>query len=170
MRLEQHITNLCRSAYHQLHKIYHVRKSLTHNATKTLVHAFVTSHIDYRYCNSLLFGTPKHLLDHLQRVLNMAARLVTGSPRSSHITPVLQELHWLLVSHRIQLKIAQLIFKAFYGLAPLYVTDLLTPYTPTRSLRSAGKNLLVVPSYHLKSFVCCAINMEWSTWWNPQHF
>ncbi len=99
-------------------------------------------------------------------MLNTAAQLVTSSPRSSHITPVLQELHWLLVSHRIQFKIALLTFKAFYGLAPVYVTDLLTPYTPTRSLRSAGKNLLVVPSYRLKSFgarsFVCVVPSIWN--------
>ncbi len=159
MRLEQHITNLCRSAYHQLHNIYRIRKYLTDNAAKSLVHAFVTSRIDY--CNSLLFGTLKHLLDRLQRVLNTAARLVTGSPRSSHITPVLQELSWLPVSHGKQFKLALLTFKAFYGLASVYVTHLLTAYTPTRSLRSAGKNLLVVPAYCLtpfatRSFACAA--------------
>ncbi len=164
MRLEQHITNLCRSAYHQLHNIYRIRKYLTDNATKSLVHAFVTSCIDY--CNSVLFGTPKYLLDRLQRVLNKAARLVTGSSRSSHITPVLPELHWLSVSHRIQFKFTLLTFKAFYGLAPMYMTDLLTPYTLTRSLRSAGKNLLVVPSYRLKSFAARSFACAAPSIWN----
>ncbi len=80
MRYKQHITNLCESACLRVHKIYRIRKFLTDNATKSLVHAFVTSRTDY--CKSLLFGTLEHLLDRLQRVLNTAAWLVTGSPRS----------------------------------------------------------------------------------------
>ena len=31
------------------------------------------------------------------------------------------------------------------NMAPSYITELLTPYTPTRSLRSSDKSLLVVP-------------------------
>jgi hypothetical protein len=150
MRLDKHITNVCKSAYHQLHNIYRIRKYLTDKATKSLVHAFITSRLDY--CNGLLYGTPKHLLDRLQRVQNTAARLITGTARSSHITPILCELHWLPVSHRINYKIALLTFKALHDLAPVYLKELLTPYAPTRSLRSARKNLLEVPAYHLKAY------------------
>ena len=41
-------------------------------------------------------------------------------------------------------------FKALNGLAPPYLADLLKPYTPTRSLRSADRLLLVVPKSRLK--------------------
>ena len=43
-------------------------------STKILVHAFVTSHLDY--CNSLFYGLPQSQYDRLQRVLNAAARVV----------------------------------------------------------------------------------------------
>ncbi len=164
MRLEQHITNICKSAYHQLHNIYRIRKYLTKDATKSVVHAFITSRLDY--CNSLLYGTPSCLLNRLQRVQNTAARLITGTPRSSHITPVLRELHWLPVTHRIIFKVALLTYKAQHGLAPLYLSELLTPYTPSRSLRSGNKNLLTVPSYKLKSYggrsFTCVAPMIWN--------
>lgn len=159
MRMEQHITNICKSAYYQLHNIYRIKKYLSEHAIKSVVHAFITSRLDY--CNSLLYGTPGCLLDRLQRVQNTAARLITGTSRSSHITPVLRELHWLPVTHRIIFKVALLTFKAQHGLAPLYLSELLTPYIPSRSLRSSTKNLLTVPSYKLKayggrSFTCVA--------------
>ena len=159
MRMEQHITNICKSAYYQLHNIYRIKKYLSEHAIKSVVHAFITSRLDY--CNSLLYGTPGCLLDRLQWVQNTAARLITGTSRSSHITPVLRELHWLPVTHRIIFKVALLTFKAQHGLAPLYLSELLTPYIPSRSLRSSTKNLLTVPSYKLKayggrSFTCVA--------------
>ena len=164
MRLEQHITNICKSAYHQLHNIYRIRKYLTKDATKSVVHAFITSRLDY--CNSLLYGTPSCLLNRLQRVQNTAARLITGTPRSSHITPVLRELHWLPVTHRIIFKVALLTYKAQHGLAPQYLSELLTPYTPSRSLMSGNKNLLTVPSYKLKSYggrsFTCVASMIWN--------
>ncbi len=40
---------------------------------------------------------------------------------SDHITPVLQQIHWLPVTYRIQFKILVLVFKARHGLAPSYV-------------------------------------------------
>jgi len=41
-------------------------------STETLVHAFVTSRVDY--CNTVLAGTLMSFTDRLQRVLNAAAR------------------------------------------------------------------------------------------------
>jgi len=46
---------------------------------KTLVHAFITSRVDY--CNAVLAGSPKSTTDILQRVLNAAARLVTNTDK-----------------------------------------------------------------------------------------
>ncbi len=53
-----------------------------------------------------------------------------------HITPILQSLHWLPIKFRISYKIVLLTYKALNGLAPAYLTSLLSRYNPTRSLRS----------------------------------
>ena len=50
-------------------------------------------------------------LDRLQRVQNTLARVVNGTPRRDHITPVLAGLHWLHVRARIKLKVATLVYK-----------------------------------------------------------
>ena len=43
------------------------------------------------------------------------------------------------------------VFKVLYGLGPLYLSELLEPYIPSRNLRSTKKNLLVAPQYNLKT-------------------
>ena len=164
MNFEKHVTNICKCAYFQLHNIYRIRKYLTVNATKSLVHAFITSRLDY--CNGLLYGIPNYLIDRLQRIQNAAARLITGTPRSSHITPVLRELHWLPVPQRIRFKLALLTFKAINGLSPTYLSELLTEYSPSRTLRSASNHLLVVPPYKLKRYGGRAFFQVAPTIWN----
>ena len=93
MTLVPFINNACKSAFFQLYNIRRIRKYLTTDTSKTLVHAMITCRIDY--CNSLLCGLPDNSLNKLQRVQNAAARLITGTAKFSHITPVLRSLHWL---------------------------------------------------------------------------
>ena len=81
-----------------------------------IVNAFVTSCLDY--CDSLYCGLPKRELDKLQRVQKCAARLVSGIRRSDHITPVMKDLHWLLIGARIDFKILLLTFKDLNDLTP----------------------------------------------------
>ena len=54
-----HVGKVCSKAFRGLYNIRQIRKFLSMESTKTLVHAFVTSHLDY--CNSLLF--PDYIAD-----------------------------------------------------------------------------------------------------------
>ena len=76
----------------QFHLIRQIRKFLSPESMKTLVHVFVTSHLDY--CNSLLFGIPKYQTDCLQKVVNDAAWLIFRIPKFDHISSNLSHLHW----------------------------------------------------------------------------
>lgn len=165
-KMELHIKQICSSAFFQLYKIGKIRSHLTKPALERLVHALITSKLDY--CNSLLYGLPQSQIQHLQRVQNTAARLITGSRKHEHITPVLKTLHWLPVTQRIKYKIFLLTFKCLHGLAPIYLQELIVPYQPTRCLRSSGSNLLSVPksksksSYHDRAFAIAAPAL-WNT-------
>ena len=68
----------------------------------TLVQAFIISKLDY--CNSLLTGLPKYLVKRFQGVENAGARLVSGSKKYEHISPVLHQLHWLPVEKKNHFK------------------------------------------------------------------
>ena len=114
-----------------------------------IIHAFVSSRLDY--CNSLFTCLNKKELTRLQYVQNSAARLLTSTNRKSHITPVLKSLHWLPIVYRVQFKILVLTFWALHGQAPFYITELIKPYSPARSLRSSEQNLLMVPQTCFKT-------------------
>ena len=65
-----------------------------------LVSAFILSRLDY--CNSVLAGLPRCTNEPLQRVLNAAARLVLNLRPRDHVTPALQQLHWLPIDYTVQ--------------------------------------------------------------------
>jgi len=71
-----------------------------------LVMSIVITRIDY--CNSVIAGLPVCTLAPLQRVQNAAAGLVLNLDRRSHISPALQQLHWLPVKYRVTFKNATL--------------------------------------------------------------
>ena len=98
-----------------------VRRSLSMDTARTLVHAFISSRLDY--CNSLMFGTTYLVKRKLQAIQNAAARLVTGLGRHEHITPALIDLHWLLVRQRIDYKITLLVYKCLRGSTSQYLTE-----------------------------------------------
>ena len=133
--MQQHIKNTCRAAAFGISKIGKIRKFLNKQSTERLVHAFVTSHLDY--CNSLYSGLPNSTLVPLQHVQNTAARLVTKSRKHEHITPILISLHWLPIVSRVKFKILLLVFKIKHGFAPNYLSNLLKPMIPSRRLRSS---------------------------------
>lgn len=143
MNMDKHINTVCRSGYMQLRQIGHIRKYLTTDATKSLVNSLVTSRLDY--CNALLNGVPKTILGRLQTLQNTAARIITRTSRYEHINPVLKELHWIPVYHRVEFKVLMLTYKALNDQSPSYIKEMLEIYHPARSLRSQNTNQLVVP-------------------------
>ncbi len=104
MTMKPHINNVCKSGYYHLRNISRIRKCLTKDSCVTLVHAFVTSRLDY--CNTLLVGLPDCDINELQLLQNCYTR------KFDHITPVLFNLHWLRVKECISFKILLLTYKA----------------------------------------------------------
>ena len=142
---------ICRSAYCELRRISTIRHYLSPEATKVLVSAFVLSKLDY--CNSLLIGSPDYLLEKLQKVQNSAARLVFRAKGRDHVKPLLQSLHWLPITARIEYKIASLCHSFFSNTAPSYLSALLSVYVPSRDLRSSTDvRILRIPHVKTKTF------------------
>ena len=75
--MHEHVTLVCRAAYYHLKNIHYLKAFLTQESLVTVVHAFVTSRIDY--CNSLLYGVSDYNINRLKRIQNSAARIVTNT-------------------------------------------------------------------------------------------
>ena len=142
LSMHKFISHTTQSCYLHLRRISYIRKFLSVEATTKLVTALILSRLDY--CNALLSGLPSSSIRSLQRIQNSAARLILKKKKSDHITPLLHSLHWLPVSQRIQYKLLMLCYKSINSLAPLYLSDCLQLYTPSRTLRSTSDTAISV--------------------------
>ena len=140
LSFQSHVNHITKTAFFHLRNIARLRPTLSQPAAETLIHAFITSRLDY--CNSLLYGATDKVLKKLQYVQNSAARLLTRTRSRDHITPVLHDLHWLPIKSRIDYKILITTYKSLNNQAPQYLCDLVKRHVPSRSLRSENAKLL----------------------------
>jgi len=121
LSLDAYAAAVCRSGYYQLRQLRPITRSLSVEAAKSLVQAFISSRLDY--CSAILYTSPDRLMRHLQSLQNAAARLITGASWRDHIIPILRPLHWLPVWRHVDFKIAVLVFQCLTGQAPGYLTE-----------------------------------------------
>ena len=115
MSFDKQVSETCKACYFHIRVLRHIRASLTTEASKTIAAAIVGSRLD------------------------------SESLWSCHITPVLFDLHWLPVRHRITFKIATVTFGILQFQQPTYLASLIPKYVPARALRSASVLSICVP-------------------------
>ena len=127
LALEKQVTSVSAKCFFQLRQLRRVRRSLDRDIAATLVHAFVTSRLDYG--NALLVNTTKIWTDKLQRVLNAAPRVITGTRKfNSGLSHILHhDLHWLDVHQHVIFKLCMTVNKCLHGLATKYLAELCVP-------------------------------------------
>ncbi len=86
LSFEIHISHVTKTAFFHLRNIAKLRNMLSVSDAEKLVHAFMTSRLDY--CNALLGGCPASSINKLQIVQHAAARVLTRSRKYDHITPI----------------------------------------------------------------------------------
>jgi hypothetical protein len=141
-----HVNKLCSSLYLTIKQVASIRNRLDYDTSKLLMQILVSSRMDYG--NSQLAGTAKCHTNKIQRIQNMACRVIFKLRKYDHISGYLQQLHWLKVEERIVYKLALLVFKCMHGLAPEYLTDLIS-FSHGRQLRSSMRNKLPVAKCRL---------------------
>ncbi|XP_051980605.1 uncharacterized protein LOC127641781 [Xyrauchen texanus] len=158
------INAVVRSSFFQLRQIAKLKPLLSFKDLETFIHAFISSRLDYS--NALYMGLNHSSLYRLQLVQNAAARLLTGAKKREHISPVLASLHGLPVHYRIHFKIFLFVYKDLNGVAPSYLSELLSYQQTPRSLRSSDKFLLQIPRSRLNFKVDRAFSVAGPRLWN----
>ena len=169
LSFRQHVANVCRLCYLEIRRVSSVRHLLSDGTTKTLLCAFVLSRLDY--CNAPLAGSPKDLIEKLQKVQNHASRLVFRCSKFDHVTPLLHSLHWLPVHMRIDNKISSLCFKVLESTEPSYLSDLLhypppPPPLPRQLRSSSDDRFFCVPHVRTESYGQRSFAYQGANTWN----
>ena len=116
LEMDKHINHITSHCYKILKDIGRIRKCLTQNHLERLVHAVISSRLDY--CNCLFMNLNRENIFKIQKVQNAAARLVLGRRRRDSAKQALKQLHWLNIDARVTFKVLLLVYKCLYGLCP----------------------------------------------------
>ena len=146
MCMSDHVTQLFKSINWLIRNINRIRPYIDVDTCHNLVRALVLSRLDY--CNVLLNGISKKDLKCLQMLQNKCARLVCLKPKFEHVSPLLNQLHWLPVGERIMYKTLLYVYKSVEGLSPQYVQDCLIVKRHAEGAmrtRPSGSTNFVVP-------------------------
>ena len=123
LSFKTHIKKKCQTTMMNLHRIKTIHHMLSQEACHQLMLGLVMSHLDY--VNAILINQPQREIHKLQRIQNMAAKIVLCKSKYESSQESLWELHWLPIHRWIQHKILTLVYKCMNGLAPDYLINLL---------------------------------------------
>ena len=125
---KNHIINKSKVAALNLWNIRQPRKHLNNDSCKTLVQAYVMSHLDYG--NAIFADLPVSTLKPAQRIQNIAAKVVLRRHKHESATEALRDLDWLPIRQRCMFKLLLQVYKSLHNQAPSYLRNLLAPHTP----------------------------------------
>ena len=147
--MKNHVLKVCRSANAQLRNIAQVREVLPREIAVTLVHAFVTADSTIVMPSAVVFLHAPSPRSSVSKIPLLVRCIVLANPTISH--------QYYMTYTGVQCQSGSFLrfwrwHQALCGMAPKYISDLVRPYAPTRSLRSATDNFLSVPTSRSRSF------------------
>ena len=144
-----------------------IKDLLSKESLKTLATALVLSRTEYG--NIILAKLPKYQKNRLQSLINTATRLITGTRKYDHLSPVLRDLHWLKIDERIDYKVLLLMFECLHNEAPAYLSknlEMLLSIPGKQKLRSANFMKVVPDKSKLKTIGKKIFYVTGPTQWN----
>ena len=139
--------NTCKTAFYHLRNIAKIRNCLSQDNSETLVHAFISSKLDF--CNALLYGLPQSVIDKLQYVQN-CMRCSTGDQNSKLRTYNTSSSQTTLATSQTTNYVqntTSYVQSTEWHAAKIYSRS---PSVLFSQLRSSSKNLPVTPKSNLK--------------------
>ena len=145
LSFDEHVTDVVSKCTGSLCQINRVKHLFDRSTLITIINSLVFSKIFY--CSSMWSSTTKKNIARLQKVQNFAARIVTGTRKYEHITPMLKELHWLPVAKQLEVRDILMAFKCIKGLAPPSLCNKFSTRRQMHTRNTRNKDKLHIPSF-----------------------
>ena len=149
LSFNDHVQHLSSSCIAKLSQVNRARHAFNKETLLVIINALVMSRIDY--CSAVWSSTTDTNLKKVQLIQNYAARIVSGTRKYDHITPVLRELKWLPIKQRLELKNAVIAFKCINGLAPQYLCSKFSKRKDKHKYATRNKEDLHINKYRTAS-------------------
>ena len=145
---DAHVRNLSQKCCGILVALSHIRHFLPPETLPDIVTALVISHI--RYCLSVYGSGSAKNLTTIQRILNFAARVISGRRKFDHVSDVRDALGWLDSSQLFHYQSLSLLHKIIQTGEPECIAGQIHTYRDSRAhVRSTRQDhLLQLPTIH----------------------
>ena len=100
MTFSSHIDHVVGKCSGRLIALMHAKHSLPKSSIKPIVNALIISSV--RYCISIYGTSTKTEENRIQKIINFAARVISGRKKYERISDVIKELNWLSASQLVQ--------------------------------------------------------------------
>ena len=137
---DEHLTQTAAKCLCKLVQINRIKHLLDKETLLLLINAFVFSKLFY--CSTVWSNTSKSNVSKLQRVQNVAARIILGFRKFDHISQGIKSLKWLPVKARLYLNDAIMMYKCINKLAPDYLADKLVQPSHIHNRNTRSRNQL----------------------------
>ena len=109
MTFSDHVSSVVAKCSGALIALMHAKHSLPKASIKPIVNALVISSV--RYCLSIYGTCTKTERDRIQKVINFAARVVSGLRKHDHVSQVIRDLNWLTADQLVTYHRTSLVHK-----------------------------------------------------------
>ena len=140
---DEHTTQLTSKCIGSLCQINRVKYLFDRRTLITIINSLVFSKL--LYCSSVWANTTKKNIELLQTVQNFAARIVSGTRKFDHVTPILKQLQWLPIVKQLEVRDATMVFKCLNGLAPPYLCQKFKTRSEVHNCNTRNRDRLHIP-------------------------
>ena len=145
LTFDDHIAATVASCMSRLGQISHVKHCLDKCTLIIIINTLVFSKLFY--CSSVWSNTSQSNIAKVQAVQNFARRIVSGSKKYDHVTPILKQLNWLPVKQHMYYRDSIVAFKFMNGLAPGYLSDQFIKRSSISTCQTRNSQLLNIPLF-----------------------
>ena len=121
LTFDEHIVKTVSSCVSILYQINRVKHTFDRQTLITIINFLVFGKLFY--CSNVWSNTSQTNINKLQAVQNFACRIVSGTHKFDHVTPILKQLRWLPVAKQLEYRGAIMTFKCMAGYAPKYLSS-----------------------------------------------